>query len=135
MTLLPYTFNPTEQKRYRDTYHSYDRFVHYTFDFSRNVCISHHSRQMGLMYFQRLRKDHIFCVRSDGEPKTTKLSDKRRLQSIDFTVTCLILWLFVYILYYYLEKKKEWSNMINLEKKNLKRYYLVLQIYNLKRII
>lgn len=56
-------------KRSRDTYHSQDRFVHYTFDFSQNVCIPHHSRQMGPLYFKTLRKVHIFGVRSDGELK------------------------------------------------------------------
>lgn len=54
-------------KRSRDTYHSKDKFVHYTFDFSQNVCIPHHLRQMGPLYFQTLRKVHIFGVRSDGE--------------------------------------------------------------------
>ena len=58
-------------KRARDTYQLPDdeKFVHYTFDFSQNVCIPHHSRQMGPLYFQTLRKVHIFGVRSDGEPK------------------------------------------------------------------
>lgn len=57
-------------KRSRDTYHSQDRFVHYTFDFNQNVCIPHHSRQMPPPpYFQTLRKVHIFGVRSDGELK------------------------------------------------------------------
>ena len=56
-------------KKSRETYHLQDKFVHYTFDFSRNVCIPHHARQMGPLYFQTLRKVHIFGVRSDGEPK------------------------------------------------------------------
>ncbi|XP_078328084.1 uncharacterized protein LOC144623518 [Crassostrea virginica] len=56
-------------KKSRETYHLQDKFVHYTFDFSQNVCIPHHAWQMGPLYFQTLRKVHIFGVRSDGEPK------------------------------------------------------------------
>ena len=39
------------------------------FLYSQNVRIPHHARQMGPLYFQTLRKVHIFGVRSDGEPK------------------------------------------------------------------
>ena len=43
--------------------------VHFTFDFSQNVCIPHHSRQMGPLYFATLRKIQIFGFRIDGIPK------------------------------------------------------------------
>ena len=58
-------------KRAHDTHQLPDdeNFVHYTFGFTQSVCIPHHSRQMGLLYFQTLGKVHIFGVRSDGEPK------------------------------------------------------------------
>jgi len=45
------------------------RHVHYTFDFAQNVCIPHHSRQMGPLYFLTTRKVHIFGVRDDGARK------------------------------------------------------------------
>jgi hypothetical protein len=45
-----------------------DHYVHYTFDFSQNVCIPHHARQMGPVYFTSLRKVQIFGFRIDGIP-------------------------------------------------------------------
>ena len=46
-----------------------DKYVHYTFDFSQNVSLPHHSRQMGPMYFASLRKIQIFGFRIDGIPE------------------------------------------------------------------
>ena len=43
-----------------------DKKVHYTFDYSQNVRLPHHSRQMGPMYFTKLRKIQIFSFRIDG---------------------------------------------------------------------
>lgn len=46
-----------------------EKYIHYTFDFSQNVCVPHHSRQMGPLYFLSLRKIQIFGFRIDGYPK------------------------------------------------------------------
>ncbi len=48
---------------------SADKYVHYTFDFSQNVSLPHHSRQMGRVYFATLRKVQLFGFRIDGLPK------------------------------------------------------------------
>jgi hypothetical protein len=40
--------------------------VHYTFDYSQNVTIPHHSQQMGPLYFVTGRKIQIFGVRVDS---------------------------------------------------------------------
>ena len=45
------------------------QYVHYTFDFSQNVSIPHHARQMGPLYFTTPRKIQIFGFRIDGIPK------------------------------------------------------------------
>jgi len=45
------------------------RYNHYTFDFSQNVSIPHHARQMGPVYFTSLRIIQIFGFRIDGTPK------------------------------------------------------------------
>ena len=42
-----------------------DPYVHYTFDFSQNVCLPHRSRQMGPAYFATLRKVQVFGFRID----------------------------------------------------------------------
>ena len=57
-------------RRAKDTYgdDEVDNYVHYTFDFSQNVCLPHHSRQMGPVYFTSLRKVQIFGFRIDGIP-------------------------------------------------------------------
>ena len=44
------------------------RKVHYTFDFSQNVALPHHARQMGPLYFLSLKKVHIFGFRVDDKP-------------------------------------------------------------------
>ena len=46
-----------------------ERINNYTFDFSQNVSIPHHSRQMGPVYFTSLRKIQIFGVRIDGQSR------------------------------------------------------------------
>ncbi|WAR17612.1 hypothetical protein MAR_032206, partial [Mya arenaria] len=43
--------------------------VHYTFDYSQNVTIPHHCRQMGPLYFITGRKVHIFGVKIDSTGK------------------------------------------------------------------
>ena len=40
--------------------------VHYTFDYSQQVSIPHHYRQMGPLFFLSLRKVQSFGVRLDG---------------------------------------------------------------------
>ena len=45
------------------------KYIHYTFDFSQNVSIPHHARQMGPLYFTTPRKIQIFGFRIDGIPK------------------------------------------------------------------
>ena len=40
--------------------------VHYTFDFAQNVCIPHHARQMGPLYFLTPRKVQVFGFRNDS---------------------------------------------------------------------
>ena len=45
-----------------------DVHVHYTFDFSQNVCLPHHARQMGPVYFASLRKVQILGFRIDNVP-------------------------------------------------------------------
>lgn len=47
---------------------SRDIDVHYTFDFAQNVCLPHHVKQMGPLYFLTLRKVQIFGIRTDGIP-------------------------------------------------------------------
>ncbi|XP_052778849.1 uncharacterized protein LOC128216328 [Mya arenaria] len=42
--------------------------AHYTFDFAQNLCLPHHSRQMGPMYFVTPRKFHLFGFRYDALP-------------------------------------------------------------------
>ena len=44
-------------------------YVHYTFGYCQNVCLPHHSRQMGPVYFTTPRKIQIFGFRIDGIPK------------------------------------------------------------------
>ena len=58
-------------KRAKETHSDPDaeNYVHYTFDFSQNVCLPHHSRQMGPVYFATLRKVQIFGFRIDGIPR------------------------------------------------------------------
>ncbi|XP_062575096.1 uncharacterized protein LOC134237029 [Saccostrea cucullata] len=43
--------------------------VHYTFDFSQQMFIPHHARQMGPLYFLVPRKVQLFGVRVDGVPR------------------------------------------------------------------
>lgn len=43
--------------------------VHYTFDFSQQMFLPHHSRQMGPLYFLVPRKVKLFGVRVDGIPR------------------------------------------------------------------
>ena len=43
--------------------------VHYTFDFAQNVCIPHHARQMGLLYFLTPRKVQVFVFRNGSVPQ------------------------------------------------------------------
>ena len=43
--------------------------VHYTFDFSQQMFIPHHARQMGPIYFLVPRKVQLFGVRVDGVPR------------------------------------------------------------------
>jgi len=45
-----------------------DVYVHFTFDFSQNICLPHHARQMGPVYFASLRKVQIFGFRIDNVP-------------------------------------------------------------------
>jgi len=45
------------------------KYIHYTFDFSQNVSIPHHLRQMGPLYFTTPRKIQIFGYRINGIPK------------------------------------------------------------------
>lgn len=47
---------------------SINRYCHYTFDFSQNMCLPHHARQMGPLYFTTLRKIQLFGIRIDGLP-------------------------------------------------------------------
>ncbi|XP_060601134.1 uncharacterized protein LOC132754508 isoform X3 [Ruditapes philippinarum] len=42
------------------------RHSHFTFDFSQNLWLPHHSRQIGPTYFMTLRKVQLFGVRNDG---------------------------------------------------------------------
>ncbi|MES9883076.1 MAG: hypothetical protein ABW185_19605 [Sedimenticola sp.] len=42
--------------------------IHYTFDFSQQLQIPHHARQMGPIYFTVPRKVQLFGVRLDGIP-------------------------------------------------------------------
>ena len=42
--------------------------VHYTFYYTQNMMIHHHSRQVGPLYFMSPRKIQIFGVRFDGSP-------------------------------------------------------------------
>ncbi|MES9881925.1 MAG: hypothetical protein ABW185_13685 [Sedimenticola sp.] len=55
-------------KQAKETHNSQNKYVHYTFDFSQNVSIPHHSRQMGPVYFTSLRKIQLFGFRIDGVP-------------------------------------------------------------------
>ena len=41
-------------KKSRETNHLQDKFVHYTFGFSKNMCIPRHERQRGPLYFLTL---------------------------------------------------------------------------------
>ena len=43
--------------------------IHYTFDYSQQVSLPHHFRQMGPLFFLSLRKVQIFGVRLDGSAK------------------------------------------------------------------
>ena len=60
-------------KMSRDTYGTDAQYVHYTFDFSQNVSLPHHSRQIGPLYFVSGRKIQIFGFRIDGIPKQLKI--------------------------------------------------------------
>lgn len=42
--------------------------LHYTFDYAQSVCLPHHVRQMGPVYFLNLRKVHLFGVCMEGIP-------------------------------------------------------------------
>ena len=46
-----------------------DKYFHFKFDYSQNISVPHHSRQMGPLYFLSLRKIQIFGFREDGKPK------------------------------------------------------------------
>lgn len=58
-------------RKSRETHNndSRDKYTHYTFDFSQNVSLPHHSRQMGPLYFTTPRKVQIFGFRMDGISK------------------------------------------------------------------
>ena len=43
--------------------------IHYTFEFSQQMFIPHHARQIGLIYFLVPRKFQLFGARVDGVPK------------------------------------------------------------------
>ena len=43
--------------------------IHYTFEFSHQMFIPHHARQIGPIYFLVPRKFQLFGVRVDGVPK------------------------------------------------------------------
>ena len=63
-------------------------YVHYTFDFSQNVCLPHHSRQMGPAYFATLRKVQVFDFRIDGVPRQLNfLIDEHETIGSDGTLT------------------------------------------------
>ena len=55
-------------KKCQETSEGPNRYVHFTFDFSQNVTLSHFSRQIGQLYFLTLRKIQIFGVRVDSIP-------------------------------------------------------------------
>ena len=45
------------------------QLTHFTFDFSQNVSLPHHSRQMGPLFFRHHKKDSDFWVRIDSRPQ------------------------------------------------------------------
>ena len=58
-------------KQARETYQNdaVPNYVHYTFNFCQNVCLPHHLRHMGPVFFSTPRKVQVFGFRIDGIPK------------------------------------------------------------------